>query len=216
MQNWGDNACAEAYSSAATLSFASTTWNGTSWVGGEPTANKALIISANYTSPGANYNLQGCSLTVQNNAVVTVVPQDSVILSGALTVTTGSTMTFEAQAHLIQSGTTNLNSGTVIVKANSSPIKRLDYTLWSAPVAGQQMQAFSPLTLANRFYNYDSNTNFYTVVTSPSTTSFEAAKAFYELPEYLKAREAREGAAIMRMVAVEGVWTAGFKDPFCF
>ena len=36
-------------------------------------------------------------------------------------------------------------------------------------------------------------------------TSFEAAKAFYELPEYLKAREAREGAAIMRMVAVEGV-----------
>jgi uncharacterized protein (DUF1330 family) len=35
--------------------------------------------------------------------------------------------------------------------------------------------------------------------------SFEAAKAFYELPEYLKAREAREGAAIMRMVAVEGV-----------
>ena len=35
--------------------------------------------------------------------------------------------------------------------------------------------------------------------------SLEAAKAFYELPEYLKAREAREGAAIMRMVAVEGV-----------
>ena len=35
--------------------------------------------------------------------------------------------------------------------------------------------------------------------------SFEAAKDFYELPEYLKAREAREGAAIMRMVAVEGV-----------
>jgi uncharacterized protein (DUF1330 family) len=35
--------------------------------------------------------------------------------------------------------------------------------------------------------------------------SFEAAQAFYELPEYLKAREARAGAAIMRMVAIEGV-----------
>ena len=33
----------------------------------------------------------------------------------------------------------------------------------------------------------------------------EAAKAFYEVPEYLKAREARAGAAIMRMVVVEGV-----------
>ena len=35
--------------------------------------------------------------------------------------------------------------------------------------------------------------------------SFDAAQAFYDSPEYLKAREAREGAAIMRMVCVEGV-----------
>jgi uncharacterized protein (DUF1330 family) len=35
--------------------------------------------------------------------------------------------------------------------------------------------------------------------------TFEAAQAFYELPEYLQARKARAGAAIMRMVAVQGV-----------
>ena len=35
--------------------------------------------------------------------------------------------------------------------------------------------------------------------------SFEAARAFYDSPEYLLAREARAGAAIMRMVCVEGV-----------
>ena len=35
--------------------------------------------------------------------------------------------------------------------------------------------------------------------------SFEAAQAFYETPEYRKARDARAGAAIMRMVCVEGV-----------
>ena len=35
--------------------------------------------------------------------------------------------------------------------------------------------------------------------------SFEAAKAFNESAEYAKARQAREGAAIMRMVVVEGV-----------
>ena len=33
--------------------------------------------------------------------------------------------------------------------------------------------------------------------------TFEAAKAFYDVTEYLKAREARAGAAIMRMVVVE-------------
>jgi uncharacterized protein (DUF1330 family) len=35
--------------------------------------------------------------------------------------------------------------------------------------------------------------------------SFAAAQAFYDTPEYLKAREARAGAAIMRMVVVEGL-----------
>ena len=35
--------------------------------------------------------------------------------------------------------------------------------------------------------------------------SFEAAKAFHDSPEYHKARQAREGAAIMRLVVVEGV-----------
>ena len=33
----------------------------------------------------------------------------------------------------------------------------------------------------------------------------EAAKAFDSSPEYSKAREARQGAAIMRMIVVEGV-----------
>lgn len=35
--------------------------------------------------------------------------------------------------------------------------------------------------------------------------SLDAAKAFYNSPEYGKARAAREGAAIMRLVCVEGV-----------
>ena len=36
-------------------------------------------------------------------------------------------------------------------------------------------------------------------------SSFEAAKAFYDSAEYLKARAAREGASIMRLVVVQGV-----------
>ncbi|MET4579335.1 DUF1330 domain-containing protein [Ottowia thiooxydans] len=34
---------------------------------------------------------------------------------------------------------------------------------------------------------------------------FQKAKAFFDSPEYLRARQARAGAAIMNMVAVEGV-----------
>lgn len=35
--------------------------------------------------------------------------------------------------------------------------------------------------------------------------SLQAAKAFNESPEYSKARAARQGAAVMRMVVVEGL-----------
>lgn len=35
--------------------------------------------------------------------------------------------------------------------------------------------------------------------------SFEAAKAFYETEEYRRARDARAGAAVMNMIAVEGL-----------
>ncbi|MCW5220582.1 DUF1330 domain-containing protein [Verminephrobacter aporrectodeae] len=35
--------------------------------------------------------------------------------------------------------------------------------------------------------------------------SVEAARAFYDSPEYRKARAARAGAAVMRMVCVEGL-----------
>jgi len=35
--------------------------------------------------------------------------------------------------------------------------------------------------------------------------SFDAARTFYDTPEYQKAKAAREGAAVMRMVCVEGV-----------
>ena len=36
-------------------------------------------------------------------------------------------------------------------------------------------------------------------------STFEKAQAFFETPEYRRAREARAGAAIMNMIAVEGV-----------
>ena len=35
--------------------------------------------------------------------------------------------------------------------------------------------------------------------------SMEKARAFYDSPEYRKAKDARKGAAVMRMVAIEGV-----------
>jgi hypothetical protein len=49
--------------------------------------------------------------------------------------------------------------------------------MWSSPVAGQNLLAFSPETLTNRFYNYNPISNLYVSVASPATTTFSTAQS---------------------------------------
>ena len=165
-------ACRSEFSSVATISINTTTWDGTSWSNGVPNSATGVLITGNYT---ASANLNGCTLIVSNNAVVNIPSGFNVSLNGIITVEAGSTFTLENNANLLQVSDV-ANSGNIIVKRNSSPLLRLDYTLWSSPVDGQQLQAFSPLTLANRFYSYNSTTNLYAVVVP--TVNFETAKGY--------------------------------------
>jgi trimeric autotransporter adhesin len=168
--------CAEVNSAETTVTIATTTWTSGAWDNGAPTVTTAAVISDTFTSGGTN--IDACSLTVNNNSTVIISSGDTVTLSGALTVIAGSFVTFNNNANLIQSGSTNANSGAVVIRRNSSALKRLDYTLWSSPVASQQLKAFSPGTFDNRFYTYDTLTNLYTVVPSPTTTNFTTAKGY--------------------------------------
>ena len=158
-----------------TIGFGTTkTWSGSSWSPSAPTSVDAAVISGNFTA-SAHGNITACSLTVNSGAVVTISSGYDVTLQGALTVSSGS-FTLENNANLIQTLGVS-NSGNIIVKRNSSALKRQDYTLWSAPVAGQNLLAFSPQTLTNRFYQYNSSTNNYVAIT-PGTNSFSAGSGY--------------------------------------
>jgi hypothetical protein len=105
-----------------------------------------------------------------------------VTLYGKLTVENGSSFTLNNNSNLIQQ-TDVSNTGNITVKRMTSPIYRLDYTLWSSPVFGTQtLHNFSPLT-SNisptniRFYTYNTLTNQYNSV-NPLTTTFNAAKGY--------------------------------------
>ncbi|MFN3756257.1 MAG: T9SS type A sorting domain-containing protein, partial [Flavobacterium sp.] len=63
------------------------------------------------------------------------------------------------------------------VLRESTPLRRLDYTLWSSPVAGQNLLSFSPLTMTNRFYTYNPSTNVYNSIV-PNSTSFETGVGY--------------------------------------
>jgi hypothetical protein len=72
----------------------------------------------------------------------------------------------------------NTGAGITNVERESSPLFRLDYTLWSSPVAGtQKLLEFSPLTDTDRFYIYNEGTDEYNSVV-PSSTNFVAGKGY--------------------------------------
>jgi len=148
----------------------STTWTG-SWSNGEPADTIAVIFAADYT---AQDSFSCCSVTVMDNADVLIPTGIDMTLHGALAVTSGS-FTLENNANLLQ--TTDIaNSGNITVLRNSAPIVRLDHTLWSSPVTGTEtLQQFSPNTLSNRFYTYNSLTNGYSA--TPAGGTFPLAKA---------------------------------------
>ncbi|MCZ8196935.1 MAG: T9SS sorting signal type C domain-containing protein [Flavobacterium sp.] len=130
-----------------------TTWTAGSpnfWDNGTPTSIDTAVIAANYSEVA---DVNACNLTVNNNAIVSIPSLRNVSLEGALTVSSG-TFTLENNANLIQNADVN-NSGSIIVKRESAPINRLDYTLWSSPVDGQMLKAFSPGTVSDRFYFFN-------------------------------------------------------------
>ena len=145
-------------SAVVTITTTTTTDGGTTWNNGTPTNTKAAIYNGSTGTISAD--LSACSLRLTNNAVVTVSSGFDVTLNGAITIDSGSTFTLSNTANLIQN-TTVSNSGNINVIRNSSALKRLDYTLWSSPVAGQGLYAFSKFTLPTRFYVYDTSSNLY-------------------------------------------------------
>jgi hypothetical protein len=127
------------------------TWTAGAWSPSAPTSADAAVIAANYSQAA---DITACSLTINNNATVSIPSGFTVTLNNVLTVAIGSSFTLENDATLLQT-TTEANVGLSTVKRNSASLFRQDYTLWSSPVLGQNLRGFSPQTLFNRFSSYD-------------------------------------------------------------
>jgi hypothetical protein len=170
---------AESAASNAVTPYKITTWDGTAWSYGTPTTFDEAIIAGNFstTETGDTAGFSAKTLTVNATKTFTINTGQDITVAG--TVTNNGTITVDNNANLIQTAALNTNSGsgTAIVKRNSATIQLYDYTLWSSPVAGQNLKAFSPETLDSRFYSYNSSTNQYNAVTNPNPTTTPFAPA---------------------------------------
>ena len=155
------------------------TWNGTAWLPvGTPTKRDAVVFAGNYTSTAS---LDACSVTVNTGAAVTFLSGHTLRVGENITVNGTGSLTINSGAALVQYTKHTVNTGNIIVRRASTNMVRNDYTAWSSPVANQNLLAFSPNTVATRFYQYlftgtTTPTAYQSVV--PSTNSFATAKGY--------------------------------------
>ena len=160
-------------------------WETATWTDGlTPTISLKTVINDTYSTT-ANGPFTAKKLTVNTNKSLTinsgtnVTVQNEVINNGSLVV--------ENNANLIQVNNVT-NTGAITVNRNSNALKRLDYTLWSSPVANQNLIAFSPLTSQSqsRFYTFDTTYNTgglngaYSAIENPSlaTSTFSTGAGY--------------------------------------
>jgi hypothetical protein len=143
-----------------------------------PTITDDAIIEGELTLSG---NLSAKTLTVAEGGKITV-PANMVLTVDEAIINEAGAANFvvENDGILIQNTDTE-NTGAITVERNSNPMRRLEYTLWSSPVTGQNLQAFSPATLPNRIYELTETESVlgWTSVADPSATNFEPGKGYF-------------------------------------
>ena len=119
----------------------------------------------NLVLSGSGQKKLGANVGVANNA--TVNNGTSLLIESLKSLTVdnrlinngnATAVTIQNNGALVQTNNVS-NTGQITQYKNSNNLYRFDYTLWSAPVSGQNLLAFSPQTVSNRFYEYRYGTN---------------------------------------------------------
>ncbi|MBD3581250.1 hypothetical protein [Flavobacterium selenitireducens] len=167
----GSAVCGEVFSDAAEIAVRFTTWNGTAWSDGLPDATKTMIFEGNYTSGG---DVSACACIV-NSGSVNFQPEDTMRLLNDLRVVSGN-LTFENNASLVQLNDVT-NSGSIVYKRDTTPIRKFDYTYWSSPVQNELLLNVSPLTRSDKFFWFDAQLYGW-VNADAATTTMESGKGY--------------------------------------
>ncbi|MFD1601435.1 T9SS sorting signal type C domain-containing protein [Flavobacterium artemisiae] len=142
-----------------------TSWNTPSnWTpSGVPSSTDCVEIPNVAVKPNLAANTgtyYAYSLTINDKGSLTVGSSNTLQVTNAVKVVGDGELIFENNASLIQ--TTNAtNSGNMTYKRTTQPVRRYDFTYWSAPVtfeSNYKLKDLSPNTLGDKYYYYDAAT----------------------------------------------------------
>ena len=147
-----------------------------------PTAETAVVISDTAVRQpeisGNNTISYANSITLLGNAVLTIKQNSGLEVTNGISVANTAQFIVEDKANLKQVNPNAVNSGKIKVRRATRGLQRLDYVLFSSPTNGTQtLKQFSPQTVDNRFYTYNSATNVYSEVGNVQTP-FETGKGY--------------------------------------
>lgn len=158
-----------------------TTWDGTTWDNGTPDLTTNAVFNADYTIASA---FTACSVTVDNNAIVTVNSNITITIENEINVISGAYFVFENNASLLQNNSNAVNSGNITYKRDANPMIFADYTYWGSPVNGEVLNVFSPDTRADRYHTFNANSAVNNWVNaSPSSTMIPGVGYAIRAPE---------------------------------
>lgn len=129
-----------------------TVWNGSSWNNGTPDENVKAILNGDYNTE-IHGNLIACELTVNEN--VEAVIAESNYFKIETHVKIDGNLTILDSGSLVQVDDESEITGNVLVYRNTTPMKALDYSYWSSPVAGWKLNQLSPNTNPSRYHSYN-------------------------------------------------------------
>ncbi|WP_316633068.1 T9SS sorting signal type C domain-containing protein [uncultured Flavobacterium sp.] len=138
-------------------------WDGMVWSKGSAptsTSTESIEFAADYQSVG---DLKGCSCKVDAGKKVTINSGHTLILDNGLIVDAGAgtSLTFEDSASLYQLNSV-INTGNIIYKRNTTPVRRYDFTYWSTPITNSitpyTLHDLSPNTLFDKYASYNPQT----------------------------------------------------------
>lgn len=165
------NGSCTAYSNVITVTYNETTWDGSAWSNGFPSATKTAIFDGDYTSIG---DLNACSVYISSGDI-TFLGGHSLIVQNIVD-TSGGTLTFENNSSLVQVVNGITNVGNITYKRSTTPVRKFDYTYWSSPVAPQTLVGLSPLTQYDKYYSFSPAINNW--ISETSTNLMIAGKGY--------------------------------------
>jgi hypothetical protein len=132
-----------------------TTWTGSAWDNGDPTITTDAIVLSGTCNVTSNTSFK--TITVQADAILNVDNAATITVQDDIQVLGTGQLILNNNTSLLQNNSSATNTGNIKYRRNATPMRQYEFTYWGAPVSGQVLNVFSPLTLSDKFYSYNAN-----------------------------------------------------------